>query len=182
MARRCGPHAAPRAPRIRSCSDIRRLGDPRAQASALLDGPDPYVDDGPGFVYSHARVLTSVWNDFQQSRISRQMLLAKVEIKAGHTNNLERRLGEYDVCVPEYTLFWDCAYSTTRRMLLERLVHLALRQLGAKLKRYRCHGCGKRHREYYDFVRAGGFAGVERIIRYWLRKMGETRSVRYEFL
>ncbi|KAJ7758243.1 hypothetical protein B0H16DRAFT_1457293 [Mycena metata] len=38
-------------------------------------------------------------------------------------------------------------------------------------------GCGKRHREYYDFVRAGGFAGMERIIRYWLRKMGETDYV-----
>ncbi|KAJ7738605.1 hypothetical protein B0H16DRAFT_237452 [Mycena metata] len=182
MARRCRHHAVPRAPRIRSLSDIRRLRDPRAQASALLAGPDPYVNEGPGFVYSHARVLTSIWNDFQHNRISWRTLLAKVEIKAGHTNNLERRLGEYDVCTPEYIFLWDCAYFTTRRMLLERLVHLALRQLGAKLKRHRCHGCGKRHREYYDFVRAGGFAGMERIICFWLGKMGETDFVRHEFL
>ncbi|KAJ7025260.1 hypothetical protein C8F04DRAFT_1191612 [Mycena alexandri] len=100
-----------------------------------------------------------------------------LEIKAGHTNNLERRLGEYNVCTPEYTFFWNCAYCTTRRMLLERLVHLALQQLGAKLRRYRCHRCGKRHREYYNIVRAGGFAGVERIIRHWLWKMGEIGSV-----
>ncbi|KAJ7017938.1 hypothetical protein C8F04DRAFT_1199720, partial [Mycena alexandri] len=115
---------------------------------------------------------------FQERRISWPTLLGKLEIKAGHTNNLERRLGEYDVCTPEYTLFWKFAYHTTRRMLLERLVHLALRQLGAKLRRYRCHGCGKRHREYYNFARAGGFAGVERTIRYWLWKMGEIGSVR----
>ncbi|KAJ7019362.1 hypothetical protein C8F04DRAFT_1197758 [Mycena alexandri] len=85
------------------------------------------------------------------------------------------------MCIPEHTLFWQCAYSSSRRMLLvlERLVHLSLQRLSAKLRRYCCYGCGKRHREYYDFVRAGGFAGVERVIRYWLWRMGEIGSVSF---
>ncbi|KAJ7029172.1 hypothetical protein C8F04DRAFT_1265233 [Mycena alexandri] len=186
MTRYCCPQAAPRARlivlhalRTHSLADIRRLRDPHAQALALLRGPNPYINDGDGFVYVHARVKTSTWNDFLAGNISWPTVLAELEIKAGHTNDLERRLGEYKVCTPQYTFFWTCAYRTSRRMLLERLVHLALRQLGAKLGRYRCHGCGKRHQEYYDFMRAGGFAGVERIIHSCLWKMGETSFVRY---
>ncbi|KAJ7029833.1 hypothetical protein C8F04DRAFT_1264558 [Mycena alexandri] len=171
-----------RAPRARCLADIRRLRDPRAQAQALLSGPNLYINDDEGWVYLHARIRTSIWKDFQDNRISWPTLRANLDIKAGHTKDLERRLGEYDICTPEYMFFWTCAYRTAQRMLLERLVHLALRQLGAKLKRYRCHGCGKRHREYYDFVRAGGFIGVERVIRYCLWKMGETVPVRCEFL
>ncbi|KAJ7715346.1 hypothetical protein B0H16DRAFT_1742056 [Mycena metata] len=186
MGRYSGPLAAPRArlivlqaPHTHSLANIRRLRDPRAQALALLRDPNPYVNDGDGFVYIYARVKTSTWNDFLAGNISWSTVLAELEIKAGHTNDLERRVGEYNVCTPEYTFLWTCAYHTTRRMLLERLVHLALRKLGAKLRRYRCHGCGKRHREYYDFMRAGGFLGVERIIRSYLWKMGETVFVRY---
>ncbi|KAJ7745066.1 hypothetical protein B0H16DRAFT_1726959 [Mycena metata] len=189
MTRYSRPRAAPRARlvvlhavRTRSLTNIRRLRDPHAQALALLRAPNLYVHDGDGFVYVHARVKTSTWNDFSAGKISWSMVLAELEIKAGHTNDLDRRLGEYNVCTPEYTFFWTCAYRTTRRMLLERLVHLALRQLGAKLGRYRCHGCGKRHREYYHFLRAGGFAGMERIIHSCLWKMGETGSVRYRFV
>ncbi|KAJ7026008.1 hypothetical protein C8F04DRAFT_1268599 [Mycena alexandri] len=185
MTRCSRPRAAPRARlvvlhpvRTRSLANIRRLRNPGEQALALLAGPDPYKDDGEGFVYVHARVTTLTWNEFLAGRIPWSVVLAELEVKAGHTNDLERRVGEYNVCTPEYTFFWTCAYRTTRRMLLERLVHLALRQLGAKLRRYRCHGCGKRHREYYDFMGAGGFLGVERIIRSCLWKMGETAFVR----
>ncbi|KAJ7021347.1 hypothetical protein C8F04DRAFT_1273868 [Mycena alexandri] len=189
MTRCSRPRAAPRARlvvlhpvRTRSLANIRRLRNPGEQALALLAGPDPYKDDGEGFVYVHARVTTLTWNEFLAGRIPWSVVLAELEVKAGHTNDLERRVGEYNVCTPEYTFFWTCAYRTTRRMLLERLVHLALRQLGAKLRRYRCHGCGKRHREYYDFMGAGGFLGVERIIRSCLWKMGETAFVRYRFV
>ncbi|KAJ7163648.1 hypothetical protein C8R46DRAFT_1036413 [Mycena filopes] len=135
-----------------------------AQALALLAGPNPYVNDGDGFVYEHARVSIAVWNAFQQGKIPWTMVLAEMEIKVGHTNNLGRRLGEYDDS-PVGACFL-------------RLVHLSLRHLGAKLRPYRCYGCDTRHREYYDFIRAGGFAGVEKIIRYWLWRMGEVASVR----
>ncbi|KAJ7029164.1 hypothetical protein C8F04DRAFT_1265221 [Mycena alexandri] len=102
MTRYCCPQAAPRARlivlhalRTHSLADIRRLRDPHAQALALLRGPNPYINDGDGFVYVHARVKTSTWNDFLAGNISWPTVLAELEIKAGHTNDLERRLGEY---------------------------------------------------------------------------------------
>ncbi|KAJ7133855.1 hypothetical protein C8R46DRAFT_1048248 [Mycena filopes] len=162
----------------RTLATIRRLREPLTQATALLAGPDLYSNDGDGFVYEHARVPIPVWNAFQEGKISWVTVLTKMEIKVGHTNDLGRRLGEYDDCTPGYVFLWQCAYSTSRRMLLERLVHLSLRYLGAKLRPYRCYGCGTRHREYYDFIRAGGFAGVEKIIREWLWRMGEVGSVK----
>lgn len=153
-----------------------------AQAMALIHGSNPYQLDSAGFVYTHARVPTVLWDAFLDGHVTWDDVVAEMEVKAGHTNDLERRMREYRECMPEYTFLWHCAYATAQRMLLgsvsrflifalttisERLVHLSLRELGAQLKRYPC-ACGTEHQEYYSFTAAGGLEGLEGVVRNWL--------------
>ncbi|KAJ7039722.1 hypothetical protein C8F04DRAFT_1178444 [Mycena alexandri] len=158
-----------------------RFGDlmaqPLAQILALLAGPSPYMLDGEGLVYLHLRVRVTVWDAFQRGDISYAAFLDCLELKAGHTKDLKQRLYGYKPCAPGYIFVWRCAYTTTRRMLIERLIHLSLIQMGAQIPRYTCSGCGKRHREYFGFQAAGGFRGLERIVRYWLWVLGDLGSV-----
>ncbi|KAK7046268.1 hypothetical protein R3P38DRAFT_3175551 [Favolaschia claudopus] len=154
---------------------------PIDQARSIIMGPNPYPQDGSGFVYLHSRIAYNDIAQFQRGHITFDELSIRFEIKLGHTNNLPRRFKEYKKCTEGYLFFWHCAYTTTSRMLLERLVHLSLIHLGARISRYRCFGCGKRHREYYSLRVVKGFVGLESLTEFWLGALGEVASQRILF-
>ena len=56
---------------------------------------------------------------------------------------------------------------------LERLIHLSLVDIGARVRRFVCPGCGTKHREYYSLSAAGGIDEVWAIVEFWVWAVGE---------
>ena len=150
-----------------------RTCKPYEQQRKLLAARAPYAKDGWGFVYVHLRVGPD----------------GEDQVKVGETKSMRRRFGEYRVCRRNgHTLRWIFYCKVRRRKLAgaphcfqlnnsrtcitERLIHLSLVAAGARVRRYPCPGCGKRHREYYSLKKAGGSGAVEDIVERWVTRMG----------
>ena len=113
------------------------------------------------------------------------------EVKVGSTNNIDRRIPEYDACAGgDEVLEWLFYYHTSCVKLVgesyvnqsenspltatEAIVHLKLKQLGAKLAPYPCPGCRKAHREFFDLAAAGGIDGVKLAMEETLAEVDEV--------
>ncbi|KAJ7490884.1 hypothetical protein FB451DRAFT_1166206 [Mycena latifolia] len=96
-----------------------------------------------------------------------------LEIKLGHTKNLKRRLRQYEACQANdhQISFWGYC-PVPRRMLAERLVHLRLGALGARLVPYPCLSCGVEHREFFPLAAAGGCNGVKSVVKTIVEELG----------
>ncbi|KAJ7203735.1 hypothetical protein B0H12DRAFT_1243723 [Mycena haematopus] len=141
-----------------------RIRDPVDQALAHFSHPR-YKDLG-GDLYIVCRRVRVVAPDLQ-------IVYDDFEIKAGISTDVGRRQCEYrDVC-RDVEFVWFYKYHSDTVKLLERLVHLSLRALGAAIPPYPCPGCGVRHREFFDAAAAGGIAGVCAIVEFWLEVLGQ---------
>ncbi|KAJ6602946.1 hypothetical protein B0H10DRAFT_1958017 [Mycena sp. CBHHK59/15] len=130
----------------------------------------------PGVVYIVGRVPTTVWDDYAAGHISLAQLNAAYQIKLGHTKDFPTRRRAYNKCTREHRLIWHATYTTSQRMRLESIVHQYLKAIGAATLPFRC-GCLVSHREFFDFNVAGGFGGMDRIVRRCLRALREGNYV-----
>ncbi|KAJ7441862.1 hypothetical protein FB451DRAFT_1414411 [Mycena latifolia] len=98
-----------------------------------------------------------------------------LDAKVGYVVDVEaRREGHEQQCVGVERA-WAYYYPTRYPKLLERLVHLTLKVLGAHWTPRPCTGyfCNVRHREFFLEGAAGGLEGIVAIIEAWLRRLGE---------
>ncbi|KAJ7639684.1 hypothetical protein DFH06DRAFT_1335359 [Mycena polygramma] len=146
---------------------------PFAALSALCN---PYRD-GPGDVYVLRRVPRAVQEAYDARKISRAMYFAKTQVKLGHSKKFPTRQRTYRKCTIDWALHWEVRFSTPNRKLLEALVHESLRERGAAVKPVRC-SCSTRHTEFFNFKRAGGVRGVERLVLSWMWALGQAETVR----
>ncbi|KAJ7314708.1 hypothetical protein DFH08DRAFT_821035 [Mycena albidolilacea] len=97
----------------------------------------------------------------------------RLEVKGGWTSDLERRQENYRSCESAtQEILWIAAFECTEPKRVERLLHLELAKLGARLQPRPCPGCGTNHREYFEYSAADGFEGVLEIIEAILAKLG----------
>ncbi|KAF7371482.1 hypothetical protein MVEN_00002800 [Mycena venus] len=101
---------------------------------------------------------------------------ARVIVKAGRTDNLQRRMAQYAKCGPGQ-IFWVSYYPTDCVKATERITHLKFALLGAKIAPFMC-ACKTRHHEYVCYEGAGELEGAERVIEETLRSLGQV-VVRY---
>ncbi|KAJ7510805.1 hypothetical protein B0H11DRAFT_1900168 [Mycena galericulata] len=150
----------------RFCRRRRRRGTrslPRADQILIHQYYNAYKDKF-GFIYCNIRLI----NDIDGPR---------VVVKAGRTDNLERRMDQYAECGPGQILWISC-YPTERAKAAERMVHLKFDLLGAKIMPFLCT-CRTRHQEYVSFEAVGELEGAERVIEATMRSLGHEviRSV-----
>ncbi|KAJ6571012.1 hypothetical protein DFH09DRAFT_1313022 [Mycena vulgaris] len=138
---------------------IRRL-PLAAQALAIADvGPTAYRREGPGVLYSATRTLPG----------------GAAVLKLGHTSNFRRRRAQYNNCAaPGSPIAWHFTYAVPDRLTAERLAHLLLEELGAKIPPAPCPGLRRlhSHREWFDLNAIGGLPGFERVLRRLFRRLG----------
>ncbi|KAJ7117274.1 hypothetical protein C8R43DRAFT_1154565 [Mycena crocata] len=163
---------------------IRSLPDPMEQALALLALGDPYDNDGPGELYLKVRVASGFLPQFLASPFVPQFIAGTLpthilqtpdvfQVKVGHTDCISRRRSQYYVCDKDHhPIYWHGYCSVPKRKLAERLVHLSLIALGARVARYPCPGCTKRHREFFSLAAAGGLQSVEEVVKFWVEALG----------
>ncbi|KAJ7789109.1 hypothetical protein B0H14DRAFT_2627562 [Mycena olivaceomarginata] len=97
----------------------------------------------------------------------------RLEVKGGWTSDLERRQVNYRSCESAtQEILWIAAFECAEPKRVERLLHLELAKLGARLQPRPCPGCGTNHREYFEYSAADGFEGVLEIIEAILAKLG----------
>ncbi|KAJ7900622.1 hypothetical protein B0H14DRAFT_2556084 [Mycena olivaceomarginata] len=97
----------------------------------------------------------------------------RLEVKGGWTSDLERRQVNYRSCESAtQEILWITAFECAEPKRVERLLHLELAKLGARLQPRPCPGCGTNHREYFEYSAADGFEGVLEIIEAILAKLG----------
>ncbi|KAJ7117829.1 hypothetical protein C8R44DRAFT_738702 [Mycena epipterygia] len=147
---------------------IRNLAD---QDQALRAAINPY-DDGPGELYITLRLTPRLLAPYRAGSLSAADLSPLLnpqnfQLKIGHTNDVRRRRPEYRRCAEGQFLHWHAYFPVPKRKLAERLAHLRLKAVGARLRSRRCPGprCRTRHREYFSLTAAGGLHGVEAIVQ-----------------
>ncbi|KAJ7301028.1 hypothetical protein DFH08DRAFT_827940 [Mycena albidolilacea] len=97
----------------------------------------------------------------------------RLEVKGGWTSDLERRQENYRSCESAtQEILWIAAFECAEPKRVERLLHLELAKLGARLQPRLCPGCGTNHGEYFKYSAADGFEGVLEIIEAILAKLG----------
>ncbi|KAJ7722358.1 hypothetical protein B0H14DRAFT_2642192 [Mycena olivaceomarginata] len=94
----------------------------------------------------------------------------RVIIKAGRTDNLERRIGQYSKCGPG--ILWISCYPTEYAKATERIIHLQFEIVGAKIQPFLC-ACKTTHHEYSCYEAAGELEGAERVVEAALRSLGQ---------
>ncbi|KAJ7235747.1 hypothetical protein B0H12DRAFT_1238695 [Mycena haematopus] len=150
--------------RRKALAEITRIQNPIDQALAHF--ADPRYKDFRGDLYIVCRVIRI----FDPTL---QMYVDALEIKSGFSGNTSRRQFNYrDTCI-DVDFIWFYRYKCNCVKLLERLVHLTLRALGAGIQTYACPGCGVNHREFYSYSAAGGVDGLCAIIEFWLEALGQ---------
>ncbi|KAJ7472097.1 hypothetical protein FB451DRAFT_1399385 [Mycena latifolia] len=155
---------------------IRHFRSPADQYLALAAlGVRAYRNDGPGHLYTQFRVAPEFLEQYLAGTLPHDILHSGVwlEIKLGHTKNLKRRLRQYEACQANdhQISFWGYC-PVPRQMLAERLVHLRLGALGARLVPYPCPGCGVEHREFFPLAAAGGCNGVKSVVKTVVEELG----------
>ncbi|KAJ7438687.1 hypothetical protein B0H11DRAFT_1902572 [Mycena galericulata] len=130
---------------------------PRADQILIHQYYNAYKDKF-GFVYCNIRLIDDIDGP-------------RVVVKAGRTDNLERRMEQYAQCGPGQILWISC-YPTERAKAAERIVHLKFDLLGAKIKPFLCT-CRTTHQEYVCFEAVGELEGAEEVIEATLRSLGQ---------
>ncbi|KAJ7752233.1 hypothetical protein DFH07DRAFT_960669 [Mycena maculata] len=98
-----------------------------------------------------------------------------LDIKVGIAKDTSARQADYNEYCDPVEFLWLVKWKCRRPKLLERLVHLTFRALGADLPTdlRTCAGCGVCHREFFAYEAVGGIDGVLRIVEFWLGALGE---------
>ncbi|KAJ7228114.1 hypothetical protein B0H12DRAFT_1228744 [Mycena haematopus] len=157
------PFPAPCHSTVSSCRT--RIHDPIVQA--LEHFAHPRYQDFAGDLYIVCRIVRVFDGNLG-------IFVDGLEIKSGLTRNIERRQFDYRNVCRDVEFVWVCRYRSDSVKLLERLVHLALRALGATIPTYPCPGCGVCHREFYSYSGVGGIEGLCKIIEFWLEALGQS--------
>ncbi|KAF8187415.1 hypothetical protein K438DRAFT_1973027 [Mycena galopus ATCC 62051] len=151
--------------RRRQLAAMTRIRNPIDQALAHF--AHPRYKDFRGDLYIVCRVI----------RIFDPILHMDVdalEIKLGFSiDTLRRQFDYHDTCI-DLKFTWFYRYKCDCVKLLEGLVHLTLRALGAAIEAYPCPGCGVHHREFYSYLMTGGIDGLCAIIGFWLGALGQS--------
>ncbi|KAJ7777991.1 hypothetical protein DFH07DRAFT_766209 [Mycena maculata] len=132
--------------------------------------PSVYKRDRFGLVYVNIRVAIIL---YLAKRITLLQFLLYVDVKGGHSGSFPARRCAYHKCERGIAIIWHCGFIVHRRILAEALTHQALRAMGVEPRVYPCPGCDVRHHEYFPFLKVGGFAGLEWIIRAAIRATGQ---------
>ncbi|KAF8183522.1 hypothetical protein K438DRAFT_1974993 [Mycena galopus ATCC 62051] len=151
--------------RRKKLAAVTRIRNPIDQALAHI--AHPRYKDFPGDLYIVCRIIRVL-------DPSLQIYVDALEIKSGFSIDTLRRQFEYHHTCRNVEFLWFYRYKSDSVKLLERLVHLTLRALGATIDRYSCPGCGIKHREFYSYLAAGGIEGLCAIIEFWLGVLGQT--------
>ncbi|KAJ7458405.1 hypothetical protein B0H11DRAFT_1924833 [Mycena galericulata] len=123
----------------------------------------PFAREGPGSCYNVACVKDADIVLYRDGVLTGVQLLERMVWKVGHTNDIERRQGEYGRCDKGQTHIWRFAQ-------LQQLCD------GGELVIEPCPGCKRRHREYYDFRSVGGFKQFTALMNKVITTMGEVPS------
>ncbi|KAJ7731452.1 hypothetical protein DFH07DRAFT_781276 [Mycena maculata] len=135
--------------------------------------PSVYKRDGFGLVYVNIRVPFVAIILYLAKRITLLQFLLYVDVKGGHSGSFPARRCAYHKCERGIAIIWHCGFIAHRRILAEALTHQALRAMGVEPRVYPCPGCDVCHHEYFPFLKVGGFAGLEWIIRAAIRATGQ---------
>ncbi|KAJ7231705.1 hypothetical protein B0H12DRAFT_1239888 [Mycena haematopus] len=158
-------HSASEVQRRKELAALTRIRDPLDQALAHV--VQPRYKDFSGDLYIVCRIV-------RVFDVNLQIFVDGLEIKAGLSKNAERRQFDYRGICRGVEFIWFYKYKSNNIKLLERIVHLTLRALGATIATYPCPGCGVHHREFYSYSGAGGIEGLCRIIEFWLGALGQS--------
>ncbi|KAJ7018619.1 hypothetical protein C8F04DRAFT_1243132 [Mycena alexandri] len=156
-----------------SLADSSQLTDPFDRVLVAL-ARRRYKREGKGGLYVKARVDEGIQVAYDAGQISLETYLDHLEVKMGHSYDVEIRRCQYKKCAKQQVLIWHYFFAADRRMLAERLVHLALDAIGAERGIRPCPGCKTRHVEYYKFRSIGSFERLNRIITSVLEHLGQT--------
>ncbi|KAJ7732904.1 hypothetical protein DFH07DRAFT_780749 [Mycena maculata] len=167
----------PASPRTRETAAADTKRAPRSQTMSSLHpptaSPSVYKRDGFGLVYVNIRVPFVAIILYLAKRITLLQFLLYVDVKGGHSGSFPTRRCAYHKCERGIAIIWHCGFIAHRRILAEALTHQALRAMGVEPRVYPCPGCDVRHHEYFPFLKVGGFAGLEWIIRAAIRATGQ---------
>ncbi|KAF8145068.1 hypothetical protein K438DRAFT_1992221 [Mycena galopus ATCC 62051] len=137
---------------------------------------EPYKLEASGFICILAEVPNSVLKRFTKGLVTAAQVLRSSSLKAGHTNDLERRQRQYQHCAGEKTThIWVGSYKATRRYFTERWLHLRLFCAGGVRTPFvvPCK-CQVRHREYLTFPSVGGLAALDAEMQAMGKATGES--------
>ncbi|KAJ7718398.1 hypothetical protein B0H14DRAFT_2643367 [Mycena olivaceomarginata] len=132
--------------------------------------------------------VTSLMNDISRrrelARIGRKSIDDQVEAHLQRSLYKEREgsvycnvrwiwgRGDWSCESATQEILWIAAFECAEPKRVERLLHLELAKLGARLQPRPCPGCGTNHREYFEYSAADGFEGVLEIIEASWRSWG----------
>ncbi|KAJ7778001.1 hypothetical protein DFH07DRAFT_951084 [Mycena maculata] len=135
--------------------------------------PSVYKRDGSGLLYVNVRVPFAAILLFLAKRITLLQFLLYVDVKGGHSRSFPAWWCAYHKCERGIVIMWHCAFVAHRRILAEALTHKALRAMGVAPRVYPCPGCDVCHHEYFPFLKVGGLAGMDWIMRAAIRATGQ---------
>ncbi|KAJ7740750.1 hypothetical protein DFH07DRAFT_965291 [Mycena maculata] len=150
---------------IKRRNALARISDKNGQLAAYLrtiDRCEAVYDNQPGEAYSVCRLRDEAGGTL-------------LDIKVGIAKDISARQADYNEYCDPVEFLWLVKWKCQRPKLLERLVHLTFRALGADLPTdpRTCAGCGVCHREFFAYEAVGGIDGVLRIVEFWLGMLGE---------
>ncbi|KAJ7023310.1 hypothetical protein C8F04DRAFT_1193561 [Mycena alexandri] len=105
-----------------------------------------YKHEGRSGLYIKTRVPKAVQEDYNTGKILLNTFLDHLEVKLGHSNDVERRHREYNKCAVRQVLHWQYYYPVEDHMLAE----------------------------YYKFHSIGSFERLDGIIEFWIENLGQT--------
>ncbi|KAJ7175478.1 hypothetical protein C8R46DRAFT_1030535 [Mycena filopes] len=118
-----------------------------------------YKREGEGGLYVTARVDEGIQDAYDAGKMSLDAFLDRLEVKVGHSQEVETRRCQYKKRAVKQVLVWHYHYPADRRMLAAR--------------DSRVSGCTTQHREYYTFRSIGSFERLNGIIQFWLGELGQ---------
>ncbi|KAJ7302443.1 hypothetical protein DFH08DRAFT_989337 [Mycena albidolilacea] len=102
-----------------------------------------------------------------------------LDLKLGHSKDVERRQGEYARCETDGKVhIWICKYHVSGRYLCERLIHLGAFRDGAERASGECV-CGVKHREFFTFKSLSGWKSLDAIVRSILFSQNEQYKISF---
>ncbi|KAJ7716666.1 hypothetical protein DFH07DRAFT_785353 [Mycena maculata] len=157
----------------RSIHVLCRPANPKTNTVEL---PPPYEKEGPGMVYINWRADWDVVCSLFAGEICPTDALLELEVKVGFTDDIRRRIREYQKCENGVMIGWVVGFMVEKRKHVERITHNCLAEMDIEPCIYRCPGCGVRHEEYYPFWRLGGFQVLEDVIRLSAAMAGQHKA------
>ncbi|KAJ7083166.1 hypothetical protein B0H15DRAFT_932493 [Mycena belliarum] len=145
--------------------------DPLDAAEAYLN-LRPYLEPPAGNVYVFLQLNEAIVQWIPHAPLGLE--IDTLDLKVGKANDVDARRAGHEAQCPGIQRVWAYHYQTNYPKLLERLVHLSLKDLQAQRPIRSCEKCSVHHREFYGEEASGGLEGVAEIIEYWLKRIGEV--------